>query len=95
VTYLDVLAARIRELVPPLVLPDGDTRALFLIYAVLARSKGNEVQPEDVHDAWVAWMILTGGEDHAALVPFDELGADVRSEDLPFVSAIRQAAREL
>ncbi len=74
-------------------MPDGDTRTLFLMYAVLGLSLGARVTRRDVHNAWTAWMLLRD-DDHESLVPFDELDQDTRAEDDPFVVAIRDAASE-
>lgn len=71
---------------------DGDTRLLFLIYALLARAKGEDVTSEDVHDAWAVWMTAQA-ENHEALVAFSQLDAATRAEDHPFVAAIRRVAR--
>jgi hypothetical protein len=92
-TYIDELAGAIRARVAPGLVPDVDTTALFRLYAVLARAKGEHVTASDVHDAWSAWM---SGRDpgHPALRPFDELSTDVRAADQPYVEAIRAAARE-
>jgi hypothetical protein len=89
-SYLAELADAIRNQVDPAALPTGDTASLFRIYAVLALAKGREVTVEDVHNAWVAWM---GERDphHRSIKPFDELPADVRMQDEPFVDAIRAA----
>lgn len=90
-TYLEALAAAIRSEVAESIVPP-DSQSLFLIYAVLARAKPDGVTPEDVHDAWVAWM--TGrGESHESMVPFDELPPDVKAEDVPFVEATNAVAR--
>lgn len=88
--YLEELAVRIRAEVPPDALPDEDTDLLFLIYAVLARAKGEAVVAADVHDAWVAWM-TSRGETHESMRDFDQLEGDVKAEDSPFVAAIRRA----
>ncbi len=94
--YLEQLADAIRDAVPEHLLPaEGDSRELFLIYAVLALAKGETVQPADVHDAWVAWMLARGEADHDSMVPFDQLPEDVQREDEPFVAAIRSVARDL
>jgi hypothetical protein len=90
-TYLDEVARAIREAVPPDLMPDGDTAPLFRIYAVLALARGAEVTTEDVHDAWVAWM-LERDPGHPSLRPFDELDEDVRRMDEPFAQAIRAVA---
>jgi hypothetical protein len=94
VNYLEEVAARIRATVPKAVVPDEDSEALFLIYAVLAFAKGAETDRSDVHNAWSAWMTMRG-EDHEALRPFRELPEDVRAEDDPFVMAIRKVADDL
>ncbi len=92
-TYLHNLADAIRSQVPEhLVPPDSDS--LFVIYAVLARAKPDGVTAQDVHDAWVAWM-AGRGESHASMVPFEELPADVKAEDTPFVDAINAVQRRL
>lgn len=91
-TYLDTLAADIRETIPSDALPAEDTTSLFLMYAVLLLAKGEKVTREDVHNAWVAWMVGKGAE-HESLVPFAELPAETQVEDSPFVVAIRNVAR--
>lgn len=92
-TYLDAVAADIRNAVPPDALPAEDTVGLFLSYAVLLLARGAEVTREDVHNAWVAWM-LSRGEKHESLVPFAELPPETQAEDSPFVLAIRTVARQ-
>jgi hypothetical protein len=62
------------------------------LYAVLARVKGRDVRPEDVHDAWVAWM-QSHGRSHSSMVPFALLPQEKRDEDNPFVRAIRETAQ--
>ena len=90
-SYLRRLADQIRAGIPkPLVPPDSDD--LFLLYAVLARAKGTGVQPQDVHDAWVAWM-ESRGRSHESMVPFADLPASTRAEDNPFVKAIHMTAQ--
>ncbi len=86
--YLVEIAKRIRAAVPRSLVPE-DADDLFLIYAVLARSRGTATTAEDVHDAWTAWMLLRG-EDHPSMVPFRELPPEVQAEDEPFAAAIRQ-----
>jgi len=90
ITYVDELAERIRLEVDLDALPAGDTRLLFLMYAVLGRAKGADVAREDVHDAWVAWMTARG-ERHESMVPFDDLSPEIQAEDGPFLLAIRRA----
>ena len=57
-TYLEQLAAEIRQAVPEQAMPQDDAIDLFAIYAVLLLAKGEAVRSEDVHNAWVAWMLL-------------------------------------
>jgi hypothetical protein len=92
-TYVDEIARQIQAAVPPKLLPDGDTLALFRLYAVLAMAKGTRVELEDVHDAWSAWM---SGEqaDHPSLMPFSELQSNVRDADRPFLEAILSVAAD-
>jgi hypothetical protein len=85
-SYLRELSEAIRAEVPARLIPE-DADDLFLIYAVLARVKGEQVTEEDVHDAWTAWM-ETRGQRHQSMVPFDQLPQEVRVEDRPFVAAI-------
>jgi hypothetical protein len=91
VTYLTEIAAEIeRELAPELI-PDGDTGLLFRLYAVLALVRGQDVGAADVHDAWAAWM-SERDPTHAAIRPFDELDAETKAQDDPYVAAIRTVA---
>jgi len=92
-TYLDALAEEIRRAVPSDALPDEDTSSLFRMYAVLLLAKGEEVTREDVHNAWVAWM-LDRGETHESMVPFAELSAETQAEDSPYMIAVRTMARQ-
>lgn len=94
-TYLDALAHMIRAEVPSRALPhDVATLPLFRVYAVLLEAVGVSVTARDVHNAWVAWM-LDHNEYHDALVPFDELPAEVAEQDEPYVVAIRRVAARL
>lgn len=89
--YIERDAALVRECLPEgTEIPDGADK-LFRIYAVLLRSKEAATQASDVHDAWSAWM---AGIDpgHESIRPFAELDAETRSEDGPFLRAIRRAA---
>lgn len=91
--YLDELANRIRDKVPPGLLPDEDDQGqLFLLYAVLARARGVQVSYSDVHDAWAAWM-ASHDLDHDALVPYEELDQETAGQDAAFAEAIREVAR--
>jgi hypothetical protein len=92
-SYVDELAEAVRRAVPPGVLPDGDTSALFRLYAVLALAKGEGLELEDVHDAWAAWMSGRDPE-HRSLKPLAELPVEVQRADEPYLEAIRAVARE-
>jgi hypothetical protein len=94
VTYLEELAEDIRAAVPEGALPDVDTGDLFLTYAVLLLAKGEQVSIDDVHNAWVGWMVARG-ERHGAMVPLEELAPETQAKDLPFAVAIRRVAQEL
>jgi hypothetical protein len=91
--YLDELGEEIRRLIPPALLPSGDTAILFRIYGVLALAKGERVVMEDVHDAWAAWMSAQDPS-HRSLRPLAELPTEVQDSDQPYVDAIRTVARE-
>ncbi|MGH2712306.1 MAG: DUF7701 domain-containing protein [Thermoleophilaceae bacterium] len=93
-SYLDDLAAEIERQVPGEVLPDGETRSLFRLYALLALAKGRSVDAEDVHNAWAAW-IQDRDPDHRSLKPFEELDPETQASDEPFVEAIRAVAARL
>jgi hypothetical protein len=90
-SYLDPIARAIALHVGDDLLPEGDTERLFLLYAVLARAKGTDVGPEDVHDAWAAWM-QDHNPDHPAIRPYAELDEPTQAADLPYVEAIRAVA---
>jgi hypothetical protein len=92
-SYIDELAEAIRRAVPPHLLPDGDTAALFRMYAVVAMAKGDKVVLEDVHDAWAAWMSEKDPK-HQSLRPLQELPAEVQRADQPYLDAIRSVARD-
>jgi hypothetical protein len=92
-SYVDELAEAIERLIPPDLLPVGDTAVLFRIYAVLAMAKGVGVELEDVHDAWAAWMSAEDPE-HRSLKPLDELAVGVQRADEPYLHAIRSVARD-
>ncbi len=93
VNYIQHIGSRIRSHVNPDVLPDGDVDELFAFYAVLALACGPDVTPEDVHNAWAAWMTTLDPE-HPALIPFEQLDRSTASDDEPFVTAIQQVSRE-
>jgi hypothetical protein len=80
--------------VPQEVLPKGDTDLLFLMYAVLALTLGEDVGAEDVHDVWSAWMTYSEPL-HESIKPFAQLGPETKKADQPFVDAIKKVARQL
>jgi hypothetical protein len=90
-TYLQDLANRIREHLPPGTSVPDDADRLFVLYAVLLRAKGVGVTAADVHDAWAAWM-QERDPNHDALQPYDDLQPEVQNEDAPFLQAIKSAA---
>lgn len=91
-SYLTEDAALIRAELPEQANPPANSEGLFVIYAALMRAKGEAVTAADVHDAWAAWIISTQGT-HKSLVPYESLDPEVQREDLPYVEAIRRAAR--
>ncbi len=93
-SYVSDIAEQIRRVVPPEVLPEGDTDLLFLMYAILALTVGEEVRSQHVHDAWSAWM-ATRDPSHESIKPFDQLSSETRRQDEPFAEAIRKVARRL
>ena len=93
-TYLDELAAEIEQRVPQHILPDGDTRALFRLYSLLALVKGTDVTAADVHNAWAIWMEQRD-PNHRSIIPFGQLDAKTQASDEPFAEAIRAAAERL
>lgn len=91
-TYLDEDANLIRSLLPTGMTVPDDAHDLFILYAVLMRAKGERVSRSDVHDAWCAWK-QQRTRSHRAFVPFVELDEATQNADLPYVHAIRAAAR--
>lgn len=92
IDYLTALAEAVRAELPP-EHRDGDS-GLFLLYALLARTKGEATTAADVHDAWAAWKAI-GGDAHESLVPFSDLSAEVQDRDLPFLRAIHAVSRQI
>jgi hypothetical protein len=92
-SYIDELAQAIRRRIPSRLVPEGDTEALFRLYAVLAMAVGEHAALEDVHNAWAAWMTERNPQ-HESLKPLHELSAEVQSLDQPYLDAIRAAARD-
>lgn len=91
-SYLAEVAALIKAELPRDATPPKDSDYLFLLYAVLMRSKGVEVTSADVHDAWAAWMLQTDPE-HRSIVPYEKLDRETQQQDEPYVQAIHRAAR--
>ena len=52
---------------------------LFRLYGLLALAKGLDTTAEDVHNAWVGWMVRRG-EDRRSLRPFVELRAETQDK---------------
>ena len=92
--YIDIVASAVRDSTPRDRLPaDGhDLAALFRLYALVARIKGQDATAADVHDAWAVWM-LNRGEPNEAIRPFEDLPGHGQRDDDPFVAAVRSAAR--
>ncbi|QDE33514.1 hypothetical protein FIV50_01060 [Microbacterium foliorum] len=91
--YLAADAARIRSALPEDSSVQDGAERLFLTCAVLMRAKGINVQAEDVHDAWSAWMLGINPR-HESIEPYSELDETTRPKDEPFLIAIRRAAAE-
>lgn len=91
-SYLSEDAGLIRAELPQGAQPPPNSDALFILYAVLMRAKGENVTAADVHDAWAAWILSTQRQ-HGSLVPFEALDPETQREDYPYVQAIRSAAR--
>jgi len=94
VNYISDIAEQIRREVPQEVLPEGDTDLLFLMYAVLALTVGQDVRAEDVHDTWSAWMTYRDPS-HKSIKPFSQLDSETKKTDQPFVDAIKKVATQL
>ncbi len=92
--YISDIAERIRREIPSEVLPKGDTDLLFLMYAVLALTVGENVGSEDVHDTWSAWMVHFDPS-HQSIKPYAQLDPETQRADQPFVEAIRRVASQL
>ncbi len=92
--YISDIAEQIQREVPQEVLPEGDTDLLFLMYAVLALTVGEDVRAEDVHDTWSAWMSYRDPS-HESIKPFSQLDPETRKTDQPFVDAIKKVATQL
>jgi hypothetical protein len=93
--YISAVAAAIRAEVPGAVTPDEPhLDRLFRMYALLALSKGLDTTAEDVHNAWVAWMVEIDS-DHPALCPYSELSSADQEQDEPYLTAIHRVSGHL
>lgn len=92
--YLSRVAATIRSELSDSELPEGPVDELLVLYAVLLLAKGETVNPEDVHNAWSAWMMRVDPS-HSSIVPYTSLDAAIAAQDEPYVRAIQRAARRL
>ncbi|WP_420492518.1 DUF7701 domain-containing protein [Buchananella felis] len=92
--YLERDADLVRSCLPEGTEVPDNSVDLFRAYAVLMRAKGEQATAEDVHDAWTAWVSRTDPR-HESAVPFDELNAETKAADQPFLIAIQRAARSL
>jgi hypothetical protein len=84
--FITDLAERIRASVSLQEDHPEDLR-LYRLYALLALVKGADTTCEDVHNAWIVWMVEIDGS-HDALTPFSQLSEEQREQDQPFVDAI-------
>ena len=73
---------------------DKNTIPLFRMYAVLLIALGAAVTADDVHNAWVCWM-LAEDPGHPALVPYSQLPRSVAAQDDDYVAAIRAVASKV
>lgn len=93
--YIDELAIEIARESGDYPFEDGYAGIeLFRQYALLLRSKGAAVTPEDIHDAWAVWA--SGYRIHSQNIrPFSELTPEYQAQDKPYSHAIQRVARRL
>jgi hypothetical protein len=91
VSYIRQSAEEIAKHLDPTIEVTPDWAPLLLIYAVLMRAKGSDVDASDVHDAWAAWQEISGTTS-PHLVEFAGLDQATQHADAPFVRAIHAAA---
>lgn len=89
--YLDLIAADIQRTADPEALPPDEDLPLYRLYAVLLLVKGQDVTPEDVHNAWTAWASEHEPENRN-LLPFKELSLNSQKKDQKYVDAIHEIA---
>lgn len=92
--YLQTIANDIRSAVPVDANIPDDIEGLFFLYALVLRMKGEKTSASDVHDAWAVWM-LTINPKHPSLIPFSKLDPVKKSQDEPFLAAIRSVAKKM
>lgn len=73
-------------------LPDCEDDLLDL-YNCLVWLRGEHTTYEDVHDAWAVWRNKTAPK-HPSIIAFDDLQDDVQLLDEPYVTAIKEVAKE-
>jgi len=92
--YLQEVVGKLRSRIGEDALPPDHVDELLRIYAVLCLTVGEACSPQNVHDAWSAWM--TGiNPGHESVVPFDQLSQAVQLEDLPYLNAIHDVSVEV
>lgn len=91
-SYLDKIAAELRQTTDPDAALSNEDLSLYRIYAVLLLAKGQDVVAEDVHNAWAAWACEHEPESQN-LLPFKELSLRVQRKDQLYVDAIHQIAK--
>jgi len=92
-TYIEEIATRVKNVwAPQCALTEGD-RTIYLIFAILALTKGTDTTKEDVHHALDAWNVLIDPE-FKGVVPFDEMPAYIQNSAQPFVDAIHKVSIE-
>jgi hypothetical protein len=94
VSYISEALATLRDELGDQLSNEPGSENLLRLYALLAMVKGTETTQEDVHHAWSLWMETTN-PGHPSIVPFNDLSADTRREDEPFLQAIHRAASRL
>lgn len=72
----------------------GEPVELLRMYALLVFVGGEEINEEDVHNAWALWRSVSM-PGHISIVPFPALGPEVQATDRPFMDVIHEVSREL
>ena len=92
--FLESIAKDIRDALPPGTTVPEDSEYLFLLYALVATSKGTAATLSDIHNAWCVWKFAQDPT-HPALVPFSQLPDNLQKEDEPFLQSTLFAAEGL